>query len=124
MGNWKRRRREAANGERKKPFTTRGLGERRKLPSGVWGRAPETDTIFNNFLAKLSTFWVLVNLIFCNNQFEKVGLCLYLLENYYEKLPAYYIFILEERRLQRYYFFGNNIGINVYTSTMSPRRVV
>src|SRR6218665_3759412 len=83
MGNWKRRRREAAIAERKKPFTTRGLGERRKLPSGVWGSAPETDAILNNFLAKLSTFWALVNLIFCNNQIEERRLSV--LDNYMKK---------------------------------------
>src|SRR6218665_1905561 len=29
------------------PFRLWGLGERRKLPSGVWGGAPETDAILN-----------------------------------------------------------------------------
>ena len=80
MGYCKRRGREAAIAEGNKPFRTKGSGERRK--------APEADAILNNFLGKSSTFWALVNLIFCNNQFEKVGLCLYLLENY-ETLPAY-----------------------------------
>src|SRR6218665_480081 len=47
------------------PLRIGGLGERRMLPSGVWGRAPETDAILNNFLAKWSTFWALVNLVFC-----------------------------------------------------------
>src|SRR6218665_3945865 len=52
-------------------------------PSGVWGSAPETDAILNNFLAKRSTFWALVNLIFCNNQIEKRRLNL--LNNYMKK---------------------------------------
>src|SRR6218665_815774 len=52
-------------------------------PSGVWGGAPETDAILNNFLAKWSTFWALVNLIFCNNQIEKRRLNL--LNNYMKK---------------------------------------
>jgi len=43
----KRRRREAAIAEGKKPLPNKGSeGERRKLPSGVWGVVPETDTIF------------------------------------------------------------------------------
>src|SRR6218665_723999 len=29
------------------PFRLGGLGERRKLPSGVWGGAPDTDAILN-----------------------------------------------------------------------------
>src|SRR6218665_224995 len=84
-GNCKRRRREAAIAEGKKPLTTRGSGERRiRSPSGVWGGAPETDAILNNFLAKWSTFWALVNLIFCNNQIEKRRLNL-ILNNYMKK---------------------------------------
>ena len=46
-GKCKRRRREAAIAEGKKPLTTRGSGERRKLPSGFWGSAPETEAILN-----------------------------------------------------------------------------
>ena len=42
-----------------------------KLASGVWGRAPETEAILKIFLAKWSTFWALVSLIFCNNEIEK-----------------------------------------------------
>jgi len=79
----KLQRREAAIAEGKTPLTTRGPWERRKLPSGVWGSAPETDAILNNFLAKWSTFWALVNLIFCNNQIEKRRLNL--LNNYMKK---------------------------------------
>src|SRR6218665_296439 len=48
-----RRRREAAIAEGKKPLRLGGLGERRKL-------------------AKWSTFSALVNLIFFNNQIEKI----------------------------------------------------
>ena len=47
--NCKRRRREAAIAEGKKPLPTRGLGERRNFvssPAG-FGGAPETDAILN-----------------------------------------------------------------------------
>jgi len=47
-----RRRREDAIADGKKPLPTRGSGERRK--------------------PKLSAFWDVVNLIFSNNQIEKV----------------------------------------------------
>ena len=43
----KRRRREAAIAEGKKPLTIMGSGERRKLPNGVWGGTPETEAIFS-----------------------------------------------------------------------------
>ena len=45
--NFKRRRREGAIAEGKKPLPTMGSGERRKLPSGVRGGDPETDAILN-----------------------------------------------------------------------------
>jgi len=51
-GNCMRRRREDAIADGKKPLPTRGSGERRK--------------------PKLSAFWDVVNLIFSNNQIEKV----------------------------------------------------
>ena len=69
--NCKRRRREAAIAEGKKPLTTIGAGGAYDAPQRIWGGAPETDAILNNFLAHWSTFWAHVNLIFCNNQIEK-----------------------------------------------------
>src|SRR6218665_1973421 len=48
-GNCKRRRREAATAEAKKPLATRGSWERRKLSHRVWGRAPETVRILTIF---------------------------------------------------------------------------
>ena len=56
-GNCKRRRREAAIAEGKKPVPTRGSGERRN---------------FEHFTPKWSAFWDVVNLIFLNNQIEKI----------------------------------------------------
>jgi hypothetical protein len=41
-GNCERRRREAAIAEGKKPLTTRGMGERRKLPHRGLGRSPRS----------------------------------------------------------------------------------
>src|SRR6218665_1932629 len=87
-GNCKRRRREAAIAEGNKPLTTRESGERRELPSGVWGAAPETYAILKNFLAKRSTFWASVKLIFCDNQSEKRRLNL--LGNYTKKFQTLY----------------------------------
>src|SRR6218665_3664628 len=59
--NWrqcKRRRREAAIAEGKKPLPTRGHRERRKLPSGVWGGAPcRSRRDFEHFMQKWSTFY-------------------------------------------------------------------
>jgi len=43
-------RHEAAIAESKKLFATRGYGERCKLPSGVWGFAPETESNFEHFV--------------------------------------------------------------------------
>ena len=71
MANCKRRRREDATVEEKKPFTTRGLGKRRKLPQQGLGQIPRNRHDFEHFLPKWSTFWDLVNLIF-NNQIEKI----------------------------------------------------
>src|SRR6218665_2064142 len=48
-GNCKRRRREAATAEAKKPLATRGSWERRKLSHRVWGGAPETVRILTIF---------------------------------------------------------------------------
>ena|SRR6218665_3968262 len=57
----KRRRREAAIAEGKKPLTTiGGLRERRKLPQ----RGLENRSDFGHFMPKLGTFWDLVNLRF------------------------------------------------------------
>src|SRR6218665_1327776 len=65
-GNCKRRRREDAIAEGKKPLAARGSGERRKLPRGGWGGAPETVRILNISCQK-STFWDLLNLVFVDN---------------------------------------------------------
>ena len=64
-------RREAAFAESKKPFATRGLGERRKLPQRGLGRSPRNRTDFEHFMPKLGPFWDLVNLRFFSNQMEK-----------------------------------------------------
>ena len=48
----KRRRRETAIAEGKKPLTTRGLGERRKPPVG-YGAEPQKPTQFWTFQAKM-----------------------------------------------------------------------
>src|SRR6218665_538236 len=56
----KRRRRETAIAEGKKPLTTRGLGERSKLPSGVWGGAPDTKAILNISSENGVHFWILL----------------------------------------------------------------
>src|SRR6218665_1965237 len=50
------------------------LGERRKLRQrglGRSGRSPRKRRDFEHFIPKWSTFLVLVNLIFLNNQIEK-----------------------------------------------------
>src|SRR6218665_3391675 len=50
----------------RRPSRLGGLRERRKLPRGVWGGAPETVRILNISCQK-STFWDLLNLVFVNN---------------------------------------------------------
>ena len=71
-GYCKRRRREAAIAEGKKPFTTRGSGEHRKLPQRGLGQSPRNRRDFEHFIPERSTFWALVNLIFLNNQIKKI----------------------------------------------------
>src|SRR6218665_2645822 len=56
----RRRRRETAIADGKKPLTTRGSGERRKFPSGVWGGAPETHAILNISSENGVHFWILL----------------------------------------------------------------
>ena len=63
-GSCKRQRREAAIAEGKKPLTTRGSGERRKLPQWGVGRSPRKRRDFEHFVPKWSTFLALVNLIY------------------------------------------------------------
>ena len=70
--NCKPRRREAAIAEGKKLLTTRGLGERRKLPQRGLGRSPRNRRNFEHFMPKWCAFWDVVNLIFFNNQIEKM----------------------------------------------------
>src|SRR6218665_1687510 len=72
-GSCKRQRREAAITEGKKPLTTRGSGERCKLPQRSLGRSPRKRRDFEHFMPKWSTFLALVNLIFLNNQIEKAS---------------------------------------------------
>src|SRR6218665_1971908 len=43
-----------------KSLTFKGSGERRKLPSGVWGGAPETETILNILCQNGVHFWILL----------------------------------------------------------------
>src|SRR6218665_2625681 len=72
-GNCKRRRREAAIAECKKPLIRQGsVRERRKLPQRGLGRCPRNRPNFEHFHAKRSTFWELVNLILFKNQIEKI----------------------------------------------------
>src|SRR6218665_1939665 len=66
MGN-KRRRRETAIAEGKKPLTTRGSGERRELPQRGLGRSPRNRRNFEHFKRKWSTFLDPVNITFLNN---------------------------------------------------------
>src|SRR6218665_2764809 len=42
------------------PLRLGGLGERRKLPSGVWGGAPEKDAILNILCQNGVHFWLLL----------------------------------------------------------------
>jgi len=69
--------------EGKKLLTIRGSGESRKLPRGVWGGAPETDAILNNFIAKWSKFWLLLISYFVTIKSKNVGINL--LDNYMKK---------------------------------------
>src|SRR6218665_2782537 len=71
-GNCKCRRREAAIVEGKKPYRLGGLGERRKLPQQGLGRSPKNRRNFEHFMPKWSAFWDVVNLIYFNNQIEKI----------------------------------------------------
>jgi len=70
--NCKRRRREAAIAEGKKPLTTRGSGGASKAPPAGSGAEPQKRTRFWIFHAKWSTFSALVSLMFLNNQIEKI----------------------------------------------------
>jgi len=63
----KRRRRETTIAEGKKPLTTRGMGERRKLPQRGLGRSPRNRDDFEHFKPKYSTFLDPGNLTFLNN---------------------------------------------------------
>src|SRR6218665_3796286 len=62
--NCKRRRRETAIAEGKKPLTTRGWGSVVSSPSGVWGGAQENRRNFEHFKRKWSTYLDSVNLTF------------------------------------------------------------
>ena len=61
------RKRETAIAEGKKPLTTRGPGERRKLPQRGLGRSPRNRPDFDYFKPKWSTFWDPGNLKVLNN---------------------------------------------------------
>src|SRR6218665_339713 len=54
------------------PLRLGGLGERRKLPQRGPGQSPRNRRDFEHFIPIWSTFWALVNLIFLNNQIEKI----------------------------------------------------
>src|SRR6218665_1088417 len=58
------------------PLRLGSLRKRRKLPQQDVGRSPRNSLDFEHCMPKWSTVWDLVNLIFCNNHIEKVGLCL------------------------------------------------
>ena len=51
----------------KKPFTTRGLEERRKLPQRGLGQSPRNRCDFEHVKPKWINLWDPVNLAFLNN---------------------------------------------------------
>src|SRR6218665_2206338 len=56
-----------ASAEGKKSFTSRGSGGNVVSPARS-ERSPQSRRDVEHFMVKWSTFWDLVNLIFCNNQ--------------------------------------------------------
>ena len=62
--NCKGRRHKAAIAVGKKPLTTKGSGERRKLPQRDLGQSPRNRSDFERFMPKWSAFWDDVNIIF------------------------------------------------------------